>query len=94
MTSENTLYLIQSYLKTYNRNILSSIEIVETNSLLVDYYEINFQYLRTPVQIRIYNPTFIKFKVNNQSTEICCCMPSVRNAIDNLQRLELDYDRY
>jgi hypothetical protein len=94
MTSERILYLIKSYLKTYNYSVLSSIEVTEKDSLLANYYEINFYYLRTPVQIRIYNPTFIKFKINNQSTEICCCMPCVRNAIDDLQKLKLEYDRY
>jgi hypothetical protein len=94
MTNDNILYQIKSYLKTYNHSILSPIEVAEKDSSLVKYYEIHFHYLRTPVEIRVYNPSFIKFKINNQSTEICCCMPCVRRAIDNLQKLKFQYDQY
>lgn len=94
MTNETILQLILSYLGKYKNNIFSHIDIIGTNTSLLQYDSIFFTYNKNKVEIRVYNPQFVKIKIDDSSTEICCCMSSIRNAIDKLQKLEDCYDRY
>jgi|Laugresu1bdmlbsd_1035121.scaffolds.fasta_scaffold52921_3 hypothetical protein len=94
MNNENLLYLIVSYLETYKNSIFSPVEIVLNGSRIANYHALHFTYFNVPVEIRVYNTQFIKIRVDSKSTEICCCISCVRDAIDNLQRIRVAYDRY
>ena len=89
MSNENLLRSIILYLKTQKPYLYSPVNIIEND----DSYSLHFTYLTTPVEIKMYNPQFIKVKANNELTDICYDMDSTREAIDNLQRLRFDYER-
>jgi hypothetical protein len=94
MNNENLLYLIVSYLETYKNSIFSPVEITLNGSLIANYHALRFTYFNVPVEIRVYNTQFIKVRVDNKTTELCCCISCVRTAIDNLQRIKFSHNRY
>lgn len=89
MPSESLLRSIVLYLKTHKPYLFSPVNVIEND----DSYSLYFTYLKTPVEIRVYNSQFVKVKVNDELTDVCCCMDSIREAIDNLQRLRFAYER-
>lgn len=89
MSNENFLRSIIFYLKTQRSYLYSPINIIENDETC----SLHFNYLNSPVEIAIYNPQFIKVKINNELVNICCNMDSLRVAIDDLQRIRFDYER-
>lgn len=92
MSNKTVLSSIQKYLET-QKTYCSPVKVILNESLIMDYYSLHFDYLKTPVEIRIYNSQYIEVRTNNQPIEICCDMYTVRKAIDNLQKLRYAYDR-
>lgn len=76
-------YHIQSYLHTYSSHI-SNVYLIEKNENF-EYTCVCFRYLKHNIEIRIYNDTFIKFRVDGRTIKICSDIHSIRQSIDNLQ---------
>ena len=89
MSNENLLRSIVLYLKTHNPYLYSPVNIIENDGT----YSLYFTYLKTPIEIKMYNHQFIKVMVDEQLVNICYDMDSVREAIDDLQRLRFEYER-
>ena len=90
--SKNILSQTLKYLDTYSP-YCSPVKTTIYESLVLNYHSLHFNYLSTPVEIRIYNSQFIEVRCEGEPKEICCDIVTVRQAIDNLQRLRYAYER-
>lgn len=92
MNNTNILSQTLKYLESY-QPYCSPVKVITNESLVLNYYSLHFDYLNTPVEIRIYNSQYIEVRTSGQSNEVCCDMFTLRRAIDNLQKLRYAYDR-
>ena len=88
MNTEILAHSIVTYLKTHDPNHISNMHIIKNEFEITIY----FDFVDKPIEIIVYNPQFIKVKVDDE-INICSCLPTTKTAIDNLQRLKLHYAR-
>lgn len=74
------VHLITSYLNTHKNFLDSQVKIIATETHTLIY----FCYRGANVEICVYNPTFIKIKVDKASVAICDGIKTVRLEIDRL----------
>jgi hypothetical protein len=89
MNVETLQELILLYLYTQKSSYLSNVQVVKhTSDLLVKYTSLYFKFDYYNIEIRIYNNSFIKIRVDDNPGIVCNDISGVRSYIDRLS-----YDR-
>lgn len=88
--SEKTVSLILAFLHTKKSKIFSNIQTSRHDGHL-PYICITFCYTGLDVNVRIYNDSFIKLKVDDQSWNICDSIETFRDTIYKLDHYNYGY---